>query len=77
LRAEQLELLGRVGFRLVHVGGERGDPVARDRAHEVPHPALLVGQVKIVAHFRFRGSTALSATPQGADNSRHTGDEFL
>src|SRR5215510_11230578 len=53
LLAEELELLGRVGLGLVHVGGQRRDAVARDRAHEAPHGALLVGQVEILGHRSF------------------------
>jgi hypothetical protein len=52
LIAQKLQLFLGIGFGLVHLGGARRDAVARDRAHQVAHLALLRRQVEVVARHR-------------------------
>jgi len=49
-RVELALELAEQGATIIDVGGQWRDAVARDRAHEVAHGALPVGQVEVVAH---------------------------
>jgi len=63
--AEPPELVGRVGVRLVHLRGERRDPLAGNGPDEVAHLALLVGQIEGVAHPRSLSVTSGPRTIRG------------
>src|SRR5581483_7394405 len=67
LGAEQPQLLGRIGFGLVHLSGARGDLLARDGPREIADLPLVLAEPGRLAH------GAIIAPLDGRSKRRHHG----